>query len=454
MDHKSDLTTGPIPQLIRRIAVPTSVGMFFTTMYNVADTWFAGLIGTEAQAALSLSFPVFFILMAVGSGIQVGSTALIGAALGEKDQAKAASFCVQAVSFGLAVSVFLAVLGLLVSPFLFRLMGAEGRYLETCMAYMGPLFSCAPAFLFLYMCNATLQALGDTRTFRNFIAAGAVINCVLDPWFIYGGLGLPAMGVAGVAWATVVIHAAGGVYLAMRVRHTGLLKTDKGRNLIPKPGLYVAIARQGLPACVNFLTIGMGVFVINASISDFGQAAVAAYGVAMRVEQIALMPTIGLNVATLSIISQNFGAGNYTRIRETLRLCLRYGAWMMLPAAIPVIALAKPFMAAFSSDPAVIEAGASYLRIDALVFYGYVIIFVGTSALQAIKKPMFAVWLGLGRQLVAPALLFWLCTRVLGLGIISIWWSIFVIVWCAAGIAYWFAGKKLREAAAEAPRLH
>ncbi|WP_147819213.1 MATE family efflux transporter [Salidesulfovibrio onnuriiensis] len=450
MVQHNDLTRGPLPGLIRQIAVPTCVGMVFSTMYNVVDTWFAGLIGTEAQAALSLSFPVFFLLMAAGSGLQVGSTSLIGSALGEGDRDRAASYAVQAISFGLLASAGLAVLGLWASPHLFGFMGAKGPYLETCMAYMGPIFSCAPVFLLLYMCNATLQAVGDTRTFRNFIAGGAALNCALDPWFIYGGLGLPPMGVAGVAWATVVIHAAGCGYLLLRVRKTGLLKTDKGRNLVPRPGLYLSIARQGLPASVNFLTIAIGVFVINSFVSDFGQGAVAAYGIAMRVEQIALMPTIGLNVAALSIISQNFGARDFGRIRETLRLCLKYGAWMMLPAAAPIILLARPFMAAFSSDPAVVETGAAYLRIDALVLYGYVVIFVGTSALQAIQKPMFAIWLGLGRQFLAPVLLFWLFTRILGLGILSIWWSIFAIVWIAAGITYWFSRRKLREAAAGA----
>lgn len=447
MEKRNDLTTGSIPQLIRQVAIPSSVGLFFTTMYNVVDTWFAGLIGTEAQAAMSLSFPIFFILVSVGSGLQVGSTALIGSALGEKDKEKATAFAVQALSFGLIVSVLLALFGLWASPYLFQLMGAEGTYLETCMAYISPIYAFAPAFLLLYMSNATLQAVGDTRTFRNFIMAGAVLNCILDPWFIYGGLGLPAMGVAGVAWATVVIHTAGAVYILLRARRTGLLHTGKGRNLIPRLGFSLDIARQGLPACVNYLTMGMGVLVINTFISDFGQEAVAAYGVAMRVEQIALLPSIGLNVAVLTIVSQNYGAGDFDRIRETLRTCLKYGAWMMLPAAVPVIAFAEPFMSLFTKDPAVIQAGASYLRIDALVFFGYVIIFVNTSLLQAIKRPMFAVWLGFGRQLAAPILLFWLCTKVLGLGLVSIWWSIFLMVWASAGIAFWYAGRKLREAA-------
>ncbi len=443
--QENTLTTQPIPGLIRSIAIPASVGLFFNTMFNVVDTWFAGLIGTEAQAALSLSLPVFFILIAVGSGIQVGSMALIGSALGEKRQNQACLYVVQTVSFGLVVSLLLAVFGIWFAPMLFRAMGAHGAYLETCMAYTVPIFSAAPAFLLIYMFNATLQATGDTKTMRNFLVLGAILNCVLDPWFIFGGLGIPAMGVAGVAWATVLIQCVGSSYLLFKVRRTGLLHTGKGRNLIPRPRIFLDIARQGLPASVNFLTIGMGMFIINTFVSDFGQEAIAAYGVATRVEQIALLPSIGLNVAALSIVAQNYGAGDIDRIRETMRTCLKYGAWIMLPAAVPVIALARPFMNLFTKDEVVAAMGATYLRIDSLVFFGYVIIFVCTSALQGMKRPMFAVWLGLWRQLAAPALLFWLCTRILDLGLVSIWWSICLIVWTSAAIAYRYAAINIQK---------
>lgn len=451
--YERDLTSGPISEHIRHLAIPASVGMFFSTMYNVTDTWFAGLVSTQAQAALTLSFPVFFLIISVGSGLQVGSTALIGGALGAKDRKQAAAYVVQAVSFGLVTSLFLTMIGLWSAPYLFRIMGAQGEYLDLCMQYMTPILWAAPAIIALNMLNATLQAVGDTRTFRNFIMLGAVLNCGLDPWFIFGGFGLPAMGFAGVARATVLIHCLGIFYLVYRVRRTGLLTTNRGRNLIPDPAAYAAIAMQGLPACINFMTIGLGVFVINSFVADFGQKAVAAYGIAMRVEQLALLPAMGLNVASLTITAQSFGAGNLPRIREAVRTCLKYGAFMMLPAAIPIIGMARPFMRFFSSDPGVIEAGVSYLHVDALVLFGYVVIFVNTSVLQGMKRPLFAIWLGLGRQLAAPVLLFWFCTKVLNLGLVSLWWSIFIMVWTSAGIAYWYAKQKIeREESAQIPK--
>lgn len=448
MNRTGDLTTGHIPQHIRNLAIPASIGLFFNTMYNVVDTWFAGRIGTEAQAALSLSLPVFFLVISLGSGLSTGSTALIGGALGARKREEASFLSVQALGFGVMIGVLLAIFGPAMARPLFGFMGASEAYLDTCMEYMTPIFLGAPFFLMVYMFNAVLQASGDTRPYRNFLILGAVLNCILDPWYIFGGLGLPAMGVAGVAWATVTVQCVGVVYLGHKARQTGLMHTNKGRHLIPSPIHFAQIAGQGFPASVNYLTIGIGMFVINHFVSDFGKSAIAAYGVAMRVEQIALMPSIGLNVAALAMAAQNHGAERYDRVRESMRKSIKYGAMLTIPAAIPILLFAAPFMSFFSEDPAVISTGAEYLRIDALALFGYVIIFVCTSTLQGMKKPLFAVWLGAARQAAAPALLFWFFTRYLSLGISAIWWSVLGIVWASAVFAWIYAGRTLAKRSA------
>ncbi len=126
--QNSDLTTGDIPKQIRAIAVPASVGFFFNTMYNVVDTYFGGLASTDALAALSLSFPVFFIIIALGTGVSTGATALIANAVGERDEDKARIYASQAISFSILVSLFLTIIGYHISPFLFQLLGAQGQY--------------------------------------------------------------------------------------------------------------------------------------------------------------------------------------------------------------------------------------------------------------------------------------------------------------------------------------
>ncbi len=212
-----DLTKDPIPGLVRKIAVPASIGFFFNTMYNVVDTFFAGFISTDALAALSISFPVFFIIIAMGSGISQGGTALIANALGEKDQAKAHHTCVQCLSFGAFFAVALTALGLLSAPMLFQILGASGEYLEIALDYIN-LILCGTLFIVIQsIANACLNAQGDTKTYRNVLIASFFLNCVLDPWFMYGGLGIPSMGIKGIALATIMIQFLGMLYVLHRL---------------------------------------------------------------------------------------------------------------------------------------------------------------------------------------------------------------------------------------------
>ena len=200
-----------------------------------------------------------------------------------------------------------------------------------------------------------------------------------------------------------------------------------------------------LLATTGARAIALGFFVIFRFVSGFGPEAAAAYGIATRIDQIVLLPTIGLSVAALTITAQNFGAGKIDRIRENMKKNLVYGAVLLLPLSVPIFLLARPLMAFFTDDPAVISIGAEYLRIDAFTLYGYVLIFVPTSILQGMKRPLFAIWLGLSRQVAAPFLLFTLFTKFLGYPITSLWFSILAIVWISAGIAFWFARRTIKK---------
>ena len=449
MPNQSSLTTEPIPELVRRIAVPASIGYFFNTMYNVVDTYFAGLISTQALASLSLSLPVFFIIIATGTGVSTGATALIANALGAGKREEARLYAAQAISFGILTALALTAFGLLVSPLLFRILGATGEYLSTVLDYMNTLFLGTVLFLVLYMFNAILNGQGETKPFRNVLIAGFLLNIGLDPWFIYGGLGVPAMGVVGIALSTLVAQAVGCVYLAYKVLKSGLVSGDDLAKTLPRLGPFRDIARQGLPASVNMLTVGMGIFVITYFVSLFGKEAVAAYGSAMRVEQIVLVPSIGLNISTLTLVAQNNGARLFERIRQTLAITLSYGAVLMGIGTVLVLIGADYLMTFFTEDPSVIRIGATYLRIDALVFYAYVVLFVHVAALQGMKRPMYALWVGLYRQIVAPAILFWSLVYVFEAGLTGIWWGIFGVTWSAALFTLFYARRLIgRESGA------
>ncbi len=448
MSRKLEFTESPIGQLIRKLAIPTSVGFLFNTMFNVVDTYYAGEISTLAQAGLAISFPVFFIIVSVGMGIGTGTTALISNALGRRDEESAKLYARQALVFGFVLSVVLAVVGYITVPYLFKFMNAEGETLRMALEYMQVILICTVTFLINGILNGILSSRGDTMSFRNFLVAGSVLNVGLDPLFMYGAFGIPGFGIAGIALATVVIQFGGVIYMGYRVRRTELFAQIQPELFRPRRKYFAEIAGQGFPASINMMTIAVGIFIITYFITKFGDDGVAAYGIATRIEQIALLPTIGLNIAAITIVGQNFGAGRLERVKEAYRKSLIYGAVIMTIGMVWVYFFAENLVKLFTDDVPVIEIGTTYLQIATLIFNSYVLLNVSVAVLQGLKKPMFAIWIGLIRQVALPIGLFTLLAEVMGLGLIGIWWGIAIINWVSAIISVVFTVRKLKKVTA------
>jgi len=430
----TDLTTAPIPQLVRRLAIPAGTGFFFTTMFNIVDTWYGGRLSTTALAAMSLSFPVFFIILALGAGVSTGATALIGNALGRGAKDEAYQYILQSFSFALINAIALTTLGLIFAPRIFMFMGATGEYLNLALSYMNVIFAGSSFFMLNFVMNAILNSHGNTLTYRNFLITGFFLNLILDPWFMYGALGIPALGLPGVALATVVIHFLGNIYLFSRLLRLKIIKQFRWQELLPRWHYYKELSRQGFPSAMNMMTVSLGIFIITWYVGQFGKEAVAAYGIGTRIEQIALLPVMGLNVSTLALTAQNFGAGRIKRIREVLLISLRYGFMLASIGTIAALTFTSELMGVFTGDQVVIATGVRFLRIEAFVFPAYVLLYVCISAMQGIKQPVFALWIGLYRQIAGPFLVFQFLATFLGWGIMGIWWGIFLVTWSAAAI--------------------
>jgi putative MATE family efflux protein len=365
----------------------------------------------------------------------MATTALIGHALGADRKDQAELYAGQALTFALGHAMVVMLVGIAACPQIFVLMGAKGPYLDMAVSYMRALFAGTPVILINYACNAVLSACGDTRSFRNFLVAGFVLNLLFDPWFIYGGFGIPPMGLPGIAWATVVIQGVGTLYLLRMAAGTGLIGEKTWRLLAPRQEPLARLFSQGFPASLNMLTVSLGIFVITWFVGRYGTAAVAAYGVCTRIEQIVLLPVMGLNVATLAIVSQNFGAGQFNRVRQAVRVAFRAGLSITSIATLAVYFGAAALVTLFSGDPGVITAGNGYFKINAFVLGAYVVLYVNNAALQGLQRPAFALWIGLFRQLAAPLLAFPLLAVYFGWGLMGIWGGILLVTWCAAVIS-------------------
>lgn len=441
MTPAMSLTKDPIGQLTWRIALPMSIGMFFNTMYNVVDTLCGGWLGTEALAALSLSFPVFFVVMATGSGLSQGTTALIANSLGAGDEEDARHAFAQSLLLATAAGLVLMVVGWVASPAVFRLLGAEGGYLDTVLAYMNVLLGGSVFILLPMAFNSALMAQGETRHFRNFLIGGFFANAALNPVLMWGLGPFPEMGVGGLALATVIIQIGGAAFLGWRARQSSIGTGLRLSHFKPDLPLLRRIAGQGIPAALNMLTIALGIFVTTWFVQGFGKDAVAAIGVATRIEQIVLLPALGLNSAVLSLVGQNHGARLPLRVRESWLTAIRISIALMLAGGVLLWLLREPAMRMFTRDETVIRHGADYLLTSALTLAAYPIIFLTVFAMQGVKRPSYGLWLGLYRQLAAPLIVIHLLAFTLGWGLWGIWWGVCLVTWSAALFSLWWGWK-------------
>lgn len=419
----SPLLTAPIPLMIRKIGTPVAIGAFFNTMFNVVDTIYGGLISDQALAALSLSFPITFIIIALGFGFSIGVTALIGNALGGGERELAQKYAVQSVSLAIFVALMTTILVIASAPSLLITLGAtESVYRQMALSYINPLFYGAVFFLIVQALLATLNALGDTLPGRNFLIAGFFLNLLLNPWFIFGGFGVPALGIEGIAWATVVVQLLGCVYAAYEVSKAGLVtRASFARDWVPNLGIFGRITQQGLPNTVDIMGVSVGFFILTYYISQYGQNPVAAFGAASRIEQLALLPVLGVNTAVLALTAQNNGAGNINRIHETFSTGLRFGAILMFSTMLFVMLFARPLMSLFTDDPEIIQIGVIYIRIRSLGLIPNAVFFCASNILRGIKRPYWPLFWNMMRFIAFPWLFIVIFVTGLGYGLTAIW---------------------------------
>ena len=425
-------TSDPIPILIRRIAIPAGTGMLFQTLFNVVDTWYAGLISTEALAALAVSFPVFFIVIALLIGIGHGAAALIANAIGEDAPARACRLWGQALLLAVITGGLVALYGLFFADSLLRLAGVRGESLALARTYLVPILLFAFVFLLNAACNGLLSAQGDTRSYRNALIAGAILNVFLNPILMFGPGPLPALGVLGIAVSTIIIQALQFAYLWHRCRRSELGRHFQLASLKPDIEAMIWLLRQTVPVTGQMLTTGIGLFAITYFMGRHGEAAIAAYGIALRIEQLAMLPMVGLNTAALTLVGQNFGAGKLDRVLTVAWSALRYGVALMLLGAFLVWPFRAALMALFTEDPAVIQVGAAYLGVAVLNFCAYALLMIGSAILQGMKRPIFTLLIGLFRHIFGPMVVLWLLDPVLGFGLPGIYWGIFAVAWIGA----------------------
>ena len=429
MSNQLKLTKDPIWELLRKVTIPASIGSLFQTFYNLVDTWFAGKISAQAISAIAKSFPLYFLIIAVGVGVGASTNALIGNSIGEKKINKASLYLAQSVIFALFVSILVAFLGINTSAFFLSVMGSDAASINLSKDYLDVIFYGTAIFMVQISLNGTLNAQGDTKSYRNVLIAGFFLNIVLNPLFIFGYGFVPAFGISGLAIATVVAQSLGLFYLIYKVNSCKLRNYLKIECFIPKIQLIKDLVSQAFPIVFSMLFIGIGIFVILYFIGKFGELATAGYGAALRIEQVFLLPVIALNTAVLSIGGQNFGAKKYNRIQELYFNALKFGSGFMAIAGLIIYFNAHFLVSMFTQNPVAIEHGEIYLKVAAMIGPIYPVFFISSGLFQAIKKPIYSLYMSILRLTAIPFIALWYVINIRKGDYVDIFYTILTTNW-------------------------
>ena len=407
MEEKLNLTSNPIGRLLRQIAIPASIGSLFQTLFNIVDTFFAGKISSEALAALAKSFPLYFLIISAGIGIVAGCNSLIANCLGERNKMAASIYSYNTLLFAVLFSIIITFGGIYFSYDLLKIMGNSNESINLAKEYTDIIFLGSIVFLIQTSFNAILYSQGDTKSYRNFLIVGLIFNIILNPIFIFGLFFIPAFGIAGLAISTILIQFVGCVYLFLKVNKTELKIVLKIENFFPRRNFLVSIFHQVMPITFSLFLVAIGSFILLFFINIFGDTAIAGYGVGIRFEHLFTLPVIGLNIAVVSIASQNFGARRFNRIREVYFKGIFFGVIIMCFASAIIYLLSESIILIFSNDLEVIKFGSQYLKIAAFIIPIYPVFFISNAFFTAVKKTSLIFYNNLFRLIILPAIIVW-----------------------------------------------
>ena len=417
-----DLTTGPVRGHLAALAGPMMLGIVAAMSVALVDAFFVGRLGTTELAAISFTFPVTFAVQALSIGLGAGTASVVSRAIGEGDIDEVRRLSTDSLVLAVLLVIGIAVLGWLTVEPLFRLLGASDDVMVHIVAYMKVWYVGMPFLVVPMVANNIIRANGDAVVPSAIMIAASVINAGLDPLLIFGLWGLPELGVAGAAWASVIARAATLVLsLAVVIFRERLLDLT-----IPPLNTLIASWRRilsiGLPASIGSAINPVCITVLTAIIASYSTAAVAGFGVATRIEAFAAIPMLAISSAIGPIAGQNWGRGERARVQSALRQSYAFCiAWGLVAAAI-LLVFGDAITSIFTDDGAAGAVSNAYLAIVPVSFAGYGIVTIAAGCYNALGKPL----TGLGYYLVRSAALYVPLSWIASLFFPS--WGVFVAI--------------------------
>jgi len=413
--NRGRLTEGPIGKTVFSLMIPMMLGMIAIVINNVAGAFFVARVSTDQLAAISFTFPVSFIFGAIAMALGTGTSSVVSRLFGSGNRDEVRRITGHAMALALASAVVLLVIGLTTIDPLFRLLGADETTLPLIHRYMqiyywGGIFLVGPM-----IANSVLRASGDAKRPAMIMTTAAVVNIVIDPILIFGLFGFPRMEIEGAALGAViangVIMLASGYFVVRKEKLVNFadfqpaLMADSWRRIL----------HVGLPSLTSTLAAPITTAFITSQVASYGHDAVAGFGMAARLEGLTLMALMALSAAMTPFTGQNFGAGRLDRVREGVDFAYRFS--LIYGAVIAVIMFAGGglFADLFGLEPGAKEAALMQMHIVPLTYMALGCSMTVNGALNALGKPMAAMFVSLSRTIAVYAPLAWVLSHFFGL---------------------------------------
>ncbi|MFC1489833.1 MATE family efflux transporter [Candidatus Latescibacterota bacterium] len=413
---KTNLTEGPVGKTIINLTLPMMIGMFSMVMFNLIDTFFISRLGTTPLAAMSFTFPVVIFMASISMGLGIGAAAVISHAIGTGDNKWVQRLTTDSLLLSITLVTLVVIIGLSTMDPLFRALGAEGETLILVKKYMLIWYMGMPFVVIPMVGNNAIRATGNTMIPSMIMLAAIAVNLVLDPLLIYGIGPFPRLELRGAAIATVIARSTTLLVSLYYLRYRFDMLTLHIPSFTQLVASWKKILYVGIPAALTQLTLPISMGIITRFVSDYGEAAVAAFGIGTRVEMFALSPIMSLSTVLIAFTGQNLGAGKIDRIEKGIQFSHRFSLALGF-CLFPIFLLFGQWIAKlFNPDPEVLPIVVLYLVIVSIGYGFQGIVAITASAFSALNHPFHALALNTLRMIILYIPISLLASQYFGVG--------------------------------------
>ena len=415
----------PVKKLIITMSLPMMISMLVQALYNVVDSIYVARLSESALTAVTLAFPLQNLMIALGSGTGVGINALLSRSLGQKkfDRSDAAA------NTGLLLTVFNAVVFLLVGLFaaewFITTQTTEAEIIAAGADYLRIVTCFSLGIFFQLTFERLLQSTGLTIYSMISQAAGAIINIILDPIMIFGLLGMPALGVAGAAYATVIGQiCAALIGLFLNLKFNKEIDFSFEKMFHPQFEIIQRIYAVGIPSILMMSIGSVMTYLMNLILISFSTTAAAVFGVYFKLQSFFFMPVFGLNNGLIPVLAYNYGARNKSRIDEALTFSVMVAFGIMVLGTIVMNLFPAQLLGFFNASGEMLKIGVPALHIISVHFPIAAVCIVMGSVFQAFSQSIYSLIISIGRQLVILIPAAWLLAQTGNVN--NVWWCFLI----------------------------